>query len=135
MSNKDLKISNTPNTPNKSKTSLEKDFSIHKIKNSIGLFLIFIAILLTLYYILNMIYRLSFSFNRIGDNFEQSLLHKLHLIRDDYGFKENDYIDFLFNIRTDDGKADCKINGRATNEGLEYVDVKGSSNICQRLIY
>ncbi len=131
MGNNDSNTSNVSKTENLS----EKDVPIKKIRNAIGLFLIFLSVLLLIYSISMIGNRLSFNFKRIAEHFQQSELYEAHLIDEDYGLKRNDYIDFLFNVRTDDGSADCEINGRATKEGLEYVDVKGSSNICQSLIY
>ena len=135
MSNNDLNTSKISKKVNTSKILSEGGVPVKKIRNSMGLFLIFIVILLTLYYIYNIINKLSFSFKGMEDEFKQSIFYDSHLIKDDYGLKGNDYIDFLFNIRTGDGISDCKINGRTTKRGLKYVDVKGSSNICQDLKY
>ena len=124
---------NKPNNTTILKSDNSSTIKVKKVRNGIGVILLILGIMLTLYYIYGLTNRISFNFKKLGDDFSKSNLYKLHLIRDDYGLKREDYIDFDINIRTDDGIADCKINGRTREEGLEYVDVRGSSEICQNL--
>jgi hypothetical protein len=121
--------------PGKSSNNVDGKIEIKKIRNGIGIFILLMAVLLTLYYIYGLVNRIFFNFKKFGGDFDKSRLYKLHFSRDDYGLKREDYIDFDINIRTDEGLSDCKINGRMREEGLEYVDVKGPSDICQSLKY
>ena len=107
----------------------------NKIKNAIGIFFLVLALLLFLYYVKGLVARFFFSFDKVGSDFDQSTLYKLHLSTDDFGIKRNDYIDFDYVIRTGDASADCGINGRYNVDGLEYVEADGSGDICESLNY
>lgn len=106
-----------------------------QIKNGIGIFFLALASLLFLYYVKGLVARFFFSFDKVGSDFDQSTLYKLHLSEDDFGLKRNDYMDFDYVIRTGDASADCSINGRYDVDGLEYVEANGSGDICESLNY
>lgn len=106
-----------------------------KLGNYVGYLLLIVAFIFLSKYIYLLFNRFIFNFDKLGDDFDTSTLYNIHMTEDDFGLKLGDYIDFHFNIRTENGLSDCKIDGRKTREGIEYVDVKGLSNECQDLLY
>lgn len=139
-------MANNINNPNGSKidkikkgvnklSSMDKNLSVGKIVDYLGIFFISLSVLLFLYYVKGLISKLFFSFKNIGSDFEQGKLYKYTRSGSDLGLKRNDYFDFDFVIRTDDASADCEISGRYTKDGLEFVEADGIGDLCNNLNY
>lgn len=116
-------------------SSVDKNLSLGKLVDYLGIFFISLSVLLFLYYLKGLISELFFSFKNIGSDFEQGKLYKYTRSGSDLGLKRNDYLDFDFVIRTDDASADCEISGRYTKDGLEFVEADGIGDICDNLNY
>ena len=116
-------------------SSMDKNLSLGKLVDYIGIFFIGLSVLLFLYYLKSLISKLFFSFKNIGSDFKQGSLYKYTRSGSDLGLKRNDYLDFDFVIRTDDASADCEISGRYTKDGLEFVEADGIGDICNNLNY
>lgn len=139
-------MANNINNPNGSKidkikkgvnklSSMDKNLSVGKIVDYLGIFFISLSVLLFLYYVKGLISKLFFSFKDIGSDFGQGKLYKYTRSGSDLGLKRNDYFDFDFVIRTDDASADCEISGRYTKDGLEFVEADGIGDLCNNLNY
>jgi hypothetical protein len=82
-----------------------------------------------------MIYRLLLSVNnnvRIFsfDDFGSSFNSKFG----SYGLnRSNDNVKFIFNIRTDEGKDDCKIRGMYKDDRLRSITIDGEGEKCKIL--
>ena len=116
-------------------SSMDKNLSLGKLVDYIGIFFIGLSVLLFLYYLKSLISKLFFSFKNIGSDFKQGSLYKYTRSGSDLGLKRNDYLDFDFVIRTDDASADCEISGRYTKDGLEFVEADGIGDLCNNLNY
>ena len=116
-------------------SSVDKNLSLGKLVDYIGIFFIGLSVLLFIYYLKGVISKLFFSFKDIGSDFEQGSLYKYTRSGSDLGLKRNDYLDFDFVIRTDDASADCEISGRYTKDGLEFVEADGIGDTCNNLNY
>jgi len=114
--------------------SIDKGITVRSLVDKIGYLFLILAGLCYLLQIKEAINMISFDFKNIGEEFNQSLGYKYGVSSNDYGLKRNDYIDFDYVIRTDDGGGDCKISGRYTRDGLEYVDASGDDD-CNNLNY
>ena len=114
---------------------VDKNLSVGKLVDYLGLFFIGLSVLLFLYYLKDLISKLFFSFKDIGSDFKQGTLYKYTRSGSDLGLKRNDYLDFDFVIRTDGASADCEISGRYTKDGLEYIEADGVGDTCNNLNY
>ena len=77
-----------------------------------------------------MIYNLfkSYSFKNLGSFFD-----KKYFSLSNFGLINNDYLDFIINIRTDDASDDCVMRGRYKHNKLEKIEIKGDGYKCRNL--
>ena len=66
----------------------------------------------------------NYSFSSLGSQFD-------HM--GDDGLKNNDYMKFNIDIRTDDASDDCVINGKYKAGRLSNIRIRGSGNKCSQL--
>ena len=67
-----------------------------------------------------------FSFNDFGSSFDGNF--------NSYGLKRStDNVKFIFNVRTDEGKDDCKIKGMYRDGQLRSIKIEGEGEKCQIL--
>ena len=66
----------------------------------------------------------NYSFASLGSQFDNM---------GDDGLKNNDYMKFNIDIRTDDASDDCVINGKYKAGRLSNIRIRGSGNKCSQL--
>ena len=50
-----------------------------------------------------------------------------------FDLNNNDYVKFIFNIRTDDGLDDCNIKGMYSNGYIKSMNIEGDGEKCKTL--
>jgi hypothetical protein len=99
-----------------------------------NLYYIFGFILLLVF--INMIYNVtkSFSFYQLGNRLSKSYFNFFdHKFYTNFGLEENDNLDFIINIRTDDASDDCNIKGRFKGNNVEKLSILGDGKGCINL--
>ena len=70
----------------------------------------------------------NYSFASLGSQFDTGFFDM-----GDDGLKNNDYMKFNIDIRTDDASDDCVINGKYKAGRLSNIHIRGSGNKCSQL--
>lgn len=86
----------------------------------------YLSIIICIGSFLNMVRTImkNYSFSSLGSQFDNM---------GDDGLKNNDYMKFNIDIRTDDASDDCVINGKYKAGRLSNIHIRGSGNKCNEL--